>query len=325
MMILRRMLFSWLVLLLLLALTGPAALAQDATPQPLVWGAINIIVPDVFITPADGGDEIRLPAPSSFDAGETLRTSESGTALITWFYDGTETIIGQNSRVTLNSFSGPADQAYVIDMELHAGHIAGAVGPVAAEGRDPGTWAIKTPAFTAHPLGGQFELTVTPEGEARLIVTEGSVDVLAGDAPAFTVDAGQYLVGAPGVTEAISTDGISPTAPLIATGICTASAPVNLNVRSAANEDSRRLGGVPADRTLWVRASTEGNLWLQVYYATDPDDVTGHNFGWVYGPAVELNADSCGGLLRTALDARMNGGPGVDQAGVPADSSSESE
>lgn len=325
MMILRRMLFSLLVAILLLTLTGPVALAQDTTPQPPVWGAINIIVPDVFITPVDGGDEIRLPAPSSFDAGETLRTSESGTALITWFYDGTETIVGQESRVTLNSFSGPADQAYVIDMELHAGHIAGALGPAATEGRDPGMWAIKTPAFTVYPLSGQFDLTVTLDGETRLIVTEGAVDVLAGEAPAFTVDAGQYLVGAPGVTEAISTDGVSPTAPLIATGICTASTPANLNVRSAANEDSRRLGGVPAGQILWVRASTGGNLWLQVYYATDPDDITGHNFGWVYGPAVELNADSCGGLLRAALDARMNGGPGVDQAGTPADSSSEGE
>jgi hypothetical protein len=62
-----------------------------------------------------------------------------------------------------------------------------------------------------------------------------------------------------------------------------------------------------------VRASTEGNLWLQVYYETQPDDEEGHNYGWIYGPAVTLDDENCGVLLRAPLAGMLYGGMGVDE------------
>lgn len=310
----RLLLSGVLVIALILGLASTSVLAQDDAPQGPVLGAINIIVADLFVTPADGGEEVRLIQNSSLDPGETLRTNETGVALITWFYDGTESTLGPEARLTLNSFSGTADGDFVIDAELHQGHLAGAVGAIAADISENGEWTIKTPAFTARPLRGQFELTVSPEGETRLIVTEGRVEVLAGDAAPFAVDANQFLIGAPGVAETLTTDGVTPSEALLAQDVCTATAPVNLNVRLAPNEDSRRLGGVPAGQTFWVRASTEGDLWLQVFYQTPPEDEEAHNYGWVYGPAVELDAENCDDLLRAALDGRMYGGFGVDEA-----------
>lgn len=310
-----RIFLSGIMVALLLVTAGSGVLAQDGDePLQPVFGAINIITADLYITPADGGEEARLIAPSSFDTGETLRTDENGTALITWFYDGTETVLAPNGSITLNGFSGNLANDYMIDMELHEGQMLGALGMVAAEGTQQGEWTIKTPAFTAHPLRGQFELSVGADGETQLLVTEGRVEVLVGDEDPFTVDGGQYLVGAPGVAESLSTDGITPNGALVNAGVCTANIPVNLNVRVAPNEDSRRLGGVSAGQILWVRAATEGQLWLQVYYETAEDDPEGHNYGWVYGPAVELNADNCTAILRAALDARMYGGPGIHEA-----------
>jgi hypothetical protein len=295
-----------LFLILSMLLVGAPVLAQD---QP-VLGAINIIVPDVWVTPAGGGDEAVLSGPSSFDPGEALRTDDAGVALITWFYDGTESAVGQASDLTLNAFSGDANSAYVIDVDLHYGHLTTALGTVATESAEGGKMTITTPQYTVHPLRGEFELWVTQDGQTTLIVTEGRVEVLVGDAAPFPVDANQYLVGLPGTAETLSADGVTTNL----SGVCTATANTNLNVRLAPNENSRRLGGVEAGQALWVRSATEGNLWLQVYFQTAPDDEEGHNYGWVYGPATLLNPDTCGTILRAALDGHLFGGPGVDKA-----------
>jgi len=274
-------------------------------------GAINIIVPEVYATRA-GEAESRLIEESVMQPGETLRTDEAGVALITWFYDGTETLLGQNTSLTLNNFSGEAQGEFAVELSLDSGHVVSGLGVVAANSTQ-GTWTLKTPAFTVKLLRGQFEVTVAEDGTTTLIVTEGRVEVLAGDAEAFPVDANQFLVGAPGTAQNVSEDGVAPSASL--SGLCTATAPTNLNVRLSPNQDSRKLGGVQTGQVFWVRASTEGNLWLQVYFQTPADDEEAHNYAWVYGPAVDLNPDTCGTILRAALDAHLYGGAGVDHPG----------
>lgn len=299
---------SLVLSLLLVGLGGSSVLAQDEPVEP-VLGAINVIVPDGYVAPA-GGDEAMLGGPSSLDPGETLRTDEAGVVLVTWFYDGTESVLGQGSSLTLNDFSGNADTDFVIDATLNAGHLTSELGTMAMDMAGGGEMKITTPAFTVHPLGGEFELWVTDAGDTTLAVTLGRVEVLVGDAAPVAVDANQYLVGAPGMAETLSDDGITPNL----SGVCTATTPTNLNIRLAPNEDSRRLGGAEAEQVFWVRSSTEGNLWLQVYFQTAADDEEGRNYGWIYGPAVQLDPDNCGTILRSALDAHLFGGPGVDKA-----------
>jgi hypothetical protein len=302
---------SLVLSLLLIGFGGTSALAQDEPEQPVqpVLGAINIVVPDVWVAPAGGGDEAVLSGPSSLDPGETVRTDEAGVALVTWFYDGTESTLGQGTSLTLNDFSGNANEDFVLDATLNVGHLMSELGTVATAAPAGGEMKITTPAFTVHPLSGQFELWATDAGDTTLAVTYGRVEVLVGDAAPFAVDANQYLVGAPGAAEAISDDGITPNL----TGVCTATTPVNLNIRLAPNEDSRRLGGAEAGQVFWVQSTTEGNLWLQVYFQTAADDEEAHNYGWIYGPAVQLDPDNCGTIVRAELDAHMFGGPGIDK------------
>ncbi|RPI94611.1 MAG: hypothetical protein EHM39_12185 [Chloroflexi bacterium] len=201
------------------------------------------------------------------------------------------------------------DDAFAVDVALDAGHLVTAFGG-APGGESGSAMTIATPAFTVHPLGSEFELWVTESGETTLVVTWGSVEVLVGDEAPFPVDANHYLVGAPGIAQVLSTDGVTPSL----TGVCTATTPTNLNVRLAPNEDSRRLGGTLAGQAFWVRSSTEGNLWLQVYFQTDALDEEARNLGWIYGPAVQLDPENCGTILRSALDGRLFGGPGIDHA-----------
>jgi hypothetical protein len=294
--------------LLLLGLGGASVWAQDEPVQP-VLGAINVVVPDVFVTPAGGGDEVILSGSSSLDPGETMRTDAAGVALVTWFYDGTESALGQGSSLTLNDFSGDANTDFVLDATLNVGHLTSQLGTLATEATAGGEMKITAPAFTGHPLSGEFELWVTDAGDTTLIVTLGRVEVLVGGAAPYTVDANQYLVGAPGTAETLNDDGITPNL----SGVCTATTSTNLNIRLAPSEDSRRLGGAEAGQVFWVRAATEGNLWLQVYFQTAADDEEARNYGWIYGPAVQLDPDTCGAILRADLDAHLFGGPGVDK------------
>jgi hypothetical protein len=298
---------SFVLMILMVGLAGTAR-AQDE-PQPIL-GALNIIEPDLFITPAGGGEETRLIAESIFDPGETLRSDDQGVALITWFYDGTESALGQNSQLTLNAFSGDSVGDYVIDLELHSGRLVSSLGGVAADVSQNGKMTVKTPAFTVQAVRGQFDVWVSDSGETTLVVTQGSAEVLVGDAAAVSVDENQFVVGA-GTAQAVTDDGVTPNL----TGVCTATAPANLNVRLAPSQDTRRLGGMAAGQVFWVRAATEGNLWLQVFYQTAPEDEEGRNYGWVYGPAVDLNPDTCGTILRAPLDAALFGGEGADEPG----------
>jgi hypothetical protein len=296
--------------LLLIGFGGTSVLAQDQPEQPVepVLGAINVVVPNVYLAPA-GGDEVVLSGPSSLDPGETLRTDEAGVALVTWFYDGTESALGQGTSLTLNDFSGNADTAFMIDATLNVGHLTSELGTLAMDMSAGGDMKVTTPAFIVHPLSGEFELWVTDAGDTTLVVTLGRVEVMVGDAAPVTIDANQYLMGAPGMAETLSDDGITPNL----SGVCTATTPTNLNVRLAPNEDSRRLGGAEAGQVFWVRSATEGDLWLQVYYQTAPDDEEGRNYGWIYGPAVQLDPDNCGMIRRAELDAHLFGGPGIDK------------
>ena len=299
--------------------TGGTIAAQNAsqTSQAMV----NIIAPELFRVD-DSGNEENIRFPTLFSVGETLRTDASGQVLLTWFYDGTETMLGPNTTITLDAFEGEPAGDFYLETELSAGHIAAGLGDVAAA--SPGEWRIRTPAFMLRPISGQFELIVLTDGTTRLIVTDGTVEILSeGDQPAV-VQEGEFVVSDNGAAEsrALTDNGI--TTNLV--GACSATANTNLNVRLAPNEDSRRLDGLKTGDQVWVRGITEGSLWLQVYIQTDPDDPETQNYGWVYGPATTIAQNACEDVIRPALDAQIYGGAGMlADSGITAESVSSRE
>jgi hypothetical protein len=297
---------SMLLALAAVLLAGTPVLAQDGEPVRTLSGAVNIIAPDIYMMETGAAEEIRIIAPTGIEPGEILRTDEFGVALVTWFFDGTETVLDAGSELALNEFSGTSSHDYVLDMELSRGHLVAGLGDVGdlAVSR---SMVLHTPAYTVRVLRGQFEIDLNYNGEPLLVVTKGQVEVAVGDEEPVTVDENHYLLGAPGEPVALSDDGVTPNL----NGVCKVTADTNLNVRQAASEESRRLGGVNAGRVMWVRAATEGRLWLQVYFQTNPDDVTAHNFGWIYGPAGTLDEAACEEILRAPLDAQLYGGPGI--------------
>jgi hypothetical protein len=316
----------------LMGLGSSAVLAEpNAQDEAPVLGAVNIIISRLFMIETGATEEAYITQPTVFDPGEVMRTDETGVALITWFYDGTETVVNSSTRLTLNAFSGGVADDFVLDLELHEGHNKGGIGNVASEG-DTGSWTITTPAFMFKVVRGQFEVSADADGNTQLIVTEGRVEVMSGpdDDTPLVVDANSYIIAGAnsdpgeGDIRTLSEDGMTVALDGVCKGIIAPEGGGGVNIRLAPTENSRRLGDAPEGQELWVRSSTEGNLWVQVYYQTDVTDEEGHNYGWVFGPAVTLNEESCATLVRSVLAAELYGGEGID-AEIAAEAEAASE
>jgi hypothetical protein len=295
------------VCVMLMGLVGTTALAQDETPPAPVLGAVNIIVPDLWVTPAEGGDEALLNEASSLDPGESLRSDETGVALITWFYDGTESALGPDSSLKLNAFSGEAREAFVLDAELTNGHLVTGVGNAVAEGVGGGQMTITTPR-SGSPAARRVRAVGNGRGRNNLDRDSGQVEVQVGDADPVAVEEINSWSARPAQHQRSATTVLR-----LISAACAPLLPDEPQRPSGSSEESRRLGGIETGQVFWVRSATEGNLWLQVYFQTEPEDEEGRNFGWIYGPAVDLDPDACATLIRSALDGRLFGGLGVDQ------------
>lgn len=291
-----------------MALIGTPARAQEDTPAPALLAAVNIIVPELYRTGAGENEPIRIPAPTVLVEGDRLITDTTGVALITWINNGSETVVGEDTTVTITRLQGIDNTDAAIALDLATGHLVAGM---------PGSngdvdWQLTTPALTVTLLDGRFDITVERDGSTQIIVTAGQVQVRSASGDDVTLSANQSLnadPGALGSPQQVSENGVS----VSLEDVCTATAATNINVRAAPSEESRRLGGIKAGDVLWVRAATEGNLWLNVYY-TPGDTGARSAFGWIYGPAALLDEDDCDHVLRAPLDAALFDGPGIVQA-----------
>lgn len=298
--------FSLVLAIIMMGIVGSVVLAQDDEPVDPVHGAVNIIIPELAMMEVGASSEISVRSATVLDVGETLRTDLTGVALITWFYDGTESVLGPGSKLTLNDLSGDQASAFVLDMSLEAGHLVSGVGYRVQDNPD-GEWVVRTPKFDFSPARGQFDLMVDEDGTTRLIVTFGYVEILTGGDP-VKVEANSFVVDG-GSPQTLSDDGFLPNFE----SFCSATANTNLNLRLGPNEATRRLDSVDQGQQFWVRSSTEGNVWVQVFYQTDPLDEEGRNYAWVFGPAITIDEASCGTILRAPLASVLFGGLGIDK------------
>jgi len=314
-----RLILAAILLAAFSAFAGPAIQAQEPGR-----GAINIISPEIFLTPADGS-ETRIGMPTTISVGERLRTNETGVALITWLPDGTEFAVGPNTRLTLKEFDGDRESGFHVLIAQDSGQLRLGIGEIGAAG-GASVWQVALPAFTVSLYQGRFELRVADDETSTLIVTEGRAEVGGTGPDALQVGPHEFVsvqVGAPlpAQAERLSPDGVE----VNLADVCIGQAKANVNVRIAPSENSRRLGGLVEGQRFWVRAMTEGRLWLQIYYRTSEEDLAAHHYGWIYGPIVELDEQHCDSLLRAPLDAQIFGGPGAGHTSDEDDSADTGE
>lgn len=314
----RQLLSMALALIVLCTTAAPRAQAQD---PGIHRGTINIIRPEIYLAQA-GEAEGRIGMPTTIQPGERLRTDSTGVALITWLPDGTESIAGPGTLLELERFDGDRERGFDVALALSSGQLRLGIGDLGAAG-GASAWRVRTPAFEVGLARGRFELRVDEDEQTTLIVTEGRAEIAQADGMPLRVAANEFVTarpgGAPAEAQRLSLDGVQ----VALSGICTGEARANVNVRLAPSESSRRLGGLIEGQRFWVRAATDGRLWLQIYYRTAEDDPEAHSYGWVYGPIAALDEALCADLVRAPLDAQIFGGPGVGGEDVTEDDSAD--
>lgn len=218
--------------------------------------------------------------------GDTIRTSETGRATITFFQDGVETTLEPSTTYRIDAFSGDNDT-----FNLSVSVLVGQTQQRIERALDAASsYDVTTPGAELVARGTVFRVRVEEDGRSAMLVTEGNVDAAAdGESenipPLFGVrseDGGM-------LSDVIRADTFEQLDAGLDGCAVSVSAPgdVRLNVRLGPSTDFPRVGTVdPADVTN-VKGVTPNGDWYRI-------DFRG-GFGWVLAADANVVAD-CAGL-----------------------------
>jgi hypothetical protein len=165
--------FGWGVMRLLNA-AAAAVLALCATSAIAAEGSGEAVaVTDVASASGPGGGRA-LAARSMVRVGDTVATDATGEAQLR-FSDGTRMVVGPNSALAIDELLFRANAA---ENKFTVRALGGAFRFLGGEGDDKG-YTIRTPSATIGVRGTAFDVTVTPEGETRVVLLEGEVTLCA--------------------------------------------------------------------------------------------------------------------------------------------------
>lgn len=264
----------------------------NAQEQQLV---ATLEVLDAGVEMKRAGTEVWLPVrvEGLVSEGDAIRTDATGSALITFFEDGTSAELQPESEVVITRFTGN-DERFTLEFEV----LAGITVQQFQRLLDPAsTYRVITPGIDMVVRGTDFAVRVEDTGRSALLTFEGRVD--ADDTP---------VEGGFGVRAAA--DGpLSPVVPATtfdeldtALDGCPASATIDsdvqLNVRRGPSLDNDILTTLPPPDINLVLGVTESGEWYRISLGEE-------TFGWV---SAELVApDEACPLLRQFSDDYVEG------------------
>lgn len=145
-------------------MAGPvsAKSARLADPQGMVEVASS----------ANNEDWHFIQADEDISQGQRVRTYAASTVSLV-FFDGSRTVIGQNSDLTLTILNGVWGNVLRVQLTQNSGLTTNDVVPL----RSSGFFLVDTPSGQASVHGTRFNVDVNPEGATLFAVTHGSVQV----------------------------------------------------------------------------------------------------------------------------------------------------
>ncbi len=222
--------------------------------------------------------------------GDTIRTDATGKARITFFSDGVDTVLQENTEYRITRFEGQ-DTSFHIGAEVVVGQTVQRIGRILDSNS---SYDISTPSMALAARGTEFVIRVMDTGRAATLVTKG---VVQADAEAATADVppgygirrdeGQPLSE---VVQATTFDQLDS-----ALDGCTASIKVDgdfsLNVRQGADLSFPLVGTIiPTDIDRFFGKAAP--YWYRIPFRG--------GYGWVESATAKI-ADGCSGL-RTFAD-----------------------
>jgi hypothetical protein len=132
-----------------------------------------VAVTDLASASRPGGNR-HLTAGSTVQVGDTIATDATGEAQLR-FTDGTRMVVGPNSTLAIDALLFRADAT---ENKFAVRALGGAFRFLGGDDGDKG-YTIRTPSATIGVRGTAFDVSVTPEGETRVVLLEGEVTLCA--------------------------------------------------------------------------------------------------------------------------------------------------
>ncbi len=268
------------VFLLLIMLVLPFA-AQDNLAAVMLVQSDGVMVQRV-------GTNQFLPVTTEaiVGVGDTIRTDETGRALITFFADGVDTTLEPGTEYRIDVFQGESDT-----FQLTVSVLVGQTSQRLERVLDPASnYDVNTPGVDLAARGTAFDVRVEQGGRSAMIVTEGVVAATKEEQDA-EVPVGFGIRAAVG--GALSNVVVATTFAELDAAIdgCTAALTtpddVRINVRTGASLDFPVAGTVLDVDITNLKGVTADGDWYRI-------DFRG-GFGWILSSSVEIQGE-CAGL-----------------------------
>lgn len=178
-------------LLIAVLATGSSFALAAPRPQETEFAAtLEIYMEGVAVKRAETEQWLAVSGRAVVAAGDSIRTNETGEAIIIWFDDGTLVELRPNTEIVINAFNGDSESdQFVIETKVILGQVFHKVNRLLNQ---DSKYTVVTPTMQAAVRGTTFGVDVTDGAETTLAVGEGIVAVSQGENEA-QVEAGFWM------------------------------------------------------------------------------------------------------------------------------------
>jgi hypothetical protein len=265
----------------------PKAIAQDA---PNLVGLMRVDAPGVEVRRVNTQQWVAVKTETLIAAGDSIRTTDKGRAIVTFFDGILSTSVQNSSEIRLNIFNGQAD-AFTAEVQVVRGFVDFSSQRTLTESA---VFRVVMPTFQVIIASGGLRTRVEESNRsAALNISNGQATAQWKDAPvvSLTQNTGVRLAteeSAADVVPAVS----FPTLDSAIDGCetqTTVEGDVLINVRDGAGLSYKAIGGIDGKSKVQAMGITGAGDWYRIRY--------GGAFGWINVSRLVLS-NACAGLRR---------------------------
>ncbi len=275
-----------LILLSILTLAPHLVSAQDAPSQ--LAATMEVLASGVEVKRTDTANWLNVKKEAIVGVGDAIRTDATGRARITFFADGTDTLLLPNTEYHIDQFEGGTD-SFNVTVSVVAGQTTQRLSRLLDAGS---SYTVQTPGMILGARGTEFAIRVEDSGRAAMLVSKGDVAASnpqnEADVPpgyGIRAESGSSLSD---VVEASTFDQLDA-----ALDGCTATIHIQddlrFNVRIGPALTFPRVGTIdPAEVDKFVGVN-QGGGWYRIEFRS--------GFGWINSSTATVSRD-CVGLRK---------------------------
>ncbi len=274
----------WGIPLLIFSLFLPASL----TAQSDLVATLEVLKAGVEVQTAGTQVWVKINAETLINVGDTIRTDSTGEARITFFEDGTATILTANTEIRIRKFSSRGSQ-FDLSLEVVGGIVKQQVNNLL---ETESNYEVITPGMSLTVRGTNFDVRVEENGRSALVAFEGTVSA---DNPASTAEVTRGFgvrseVNQPLSDVVVATNFEELDAALDGcTGQVDTEGDVRLYVRVSPSREAVAVGSVDPSEVTVLVGVTADEQWYRIPFRG--------GFGWISAVFMDVTInETCPGI-----------------------------